>query len=174
MVDLLQWIYGHIFLSFFSCVSISHLIWAIILHNYERVQCSMSLCSTLCVRFYVTQWSPTLSPYLTLTVANISNQKYCVRIKQLWLIEADMENKSMSSSRLYFKCSVLLRFFYAIHAFNKSVRHLEFLIYDVIRKTKTSKTSAAIFEFWLAWEYHVRTRGKVRPLWIALFHSFPL
>ena len=31
----------------------------------------------------------------------------------------------------------------AIHAFNKSGRHLEFLIYDVIR----GKTSAAIFEF---------------------------
>ena len=30
-----------------------------------------------------------------------------------------------------------------IHAFNKSGRHLEFLIYDVIR----GKTSAAIFEF---------------------------
>ena len=30
-----------------------------------------------------------------------------------------------------------------IHAFNKSARHLEFLIYDVIR----GKTSAAIFEF---------------------------
>ena len=57
-----------------------------------------------------------------------------------------------------------------IHAFNKSGRHLEFLIYDVIR----GKTSAAIFEFWLAWQYHVRTRGKVRPLWIALFHSFPV
>ena len=33
-----------------------------------------------------------------------------------------------------------------IHAFNKSGHHLEFLIYDVIRV----KTSAAIFEFWLA------------------------
>ena len=30
-----------------------------------------------------------------------------------------------------------------IHAFNKSGRHLEFLIYDVIR----GKTSAAIFKF---------------------------
>ena len=48
--------------------------------------------------------------------------------------------------------------------------HLEFLIYDVHRE----KTSGAIFEFWLAWQYHVRTRGKVRPLWITLFHSFPL
>ena len=64
------------FLVVFYCI-------AIILHNYERVQCSASLCSTLCVKFYVMQWSPTLSPYLTLTVANISNQKYCVQIKQL-------------------------------------------------------------------------------------------
>ena len=39
-----------------------------------------------------------------------------------------------------------------IHAFNKSGRHLEFLIYDVIR----GKTSAAVFAFWLAWQYHVR------------------
>ena len=57
-----------------------------------------------------------------------------------------------------------------IHAFNKSERHLEFLIYDVIR----GKSLAAIFEFWLVWQCHVRTRGKIRPLWIALFHSFPL
>ena len=57
-----------------------------------------------------------------------------------------------------------------IYAFNKSGRHLEFLIYEVIR----GKTSAAIFEFWLAWQYYVRTRGKVGPLWIALFHSFPV
>ena len=57
-----------------------------------------------------------------------------------------------------------------IHAFNKTKRHLEFLIYDVIR----GKTSAAIFEFWLAWQYHVGTRGKVGPLWIALFPSFPV
>ena len=55
-------------------------------------------------------------------------------------------------------------------AFNKSGRHLEFSMNDVIR----GKTSAAIFEFWLAWQYHVRTRGKVRPLWIALFHYFPV
>ena len=39
-----------------------------------------------------------------------------------------------------------------IHAFNKSGRHLEFLIYDVIR----GKTSAAILEVWLAWQYDVR------------------
>ena len=39
-----------------------------------------------------------------------------------------------------------------IHAFNKSGRHLEFLIYDVIR----GKTSATILEVWLAWQYHVR------------------
>ena len=57
-----------------------------------------------------------------------------------------------------------------IHTFNKSGGHLEFLIYDVIR----GKTSAAIFEFWLAWQYYVGTRGKVRPLWVALFHSFPV
>ena len=59
---------------------------------------------------------------------------------------------------------------YPIHASNKTGRHVELLIYDVIR----GKTSAAIFEFWLAWEYLVRTRGKVRPLWIALFHYFPV
>ena len=32
---------------------------AIILRNYERVQCSMTLSSTLYMRFYVTRWSPT-------------------------------------------------------------------------------------------------------------------
>ena len=37
-----------------------------------------------------------------------------------------------------------VRFCFAfIHAFNKSGRHLEFLIYDIIR----GKTSTAIFEF---------------------------
>ena len=36
-----------------------------------------------------------------------------------------------------------LSVFLCIHAFNKPGRHLEFLIYDVIR----GKTSAAIFEF---------------------------
>ena len=33
-----------------------------------------------------------------------------------------------------------------VHAFDKTGRHLEFLIYEVIGE----KTSAVIFEFWLA------------------------
>ena len=74
----------------------------------------MSLCSTLCVRFYVVPWSLTLSPYLTLTVANNfykESKILCLNLNFQLLIQADMEYKSMSSSGFYFKCSVLLRFF---------------------------------------------------------------
>ena len=65
----------------------------------------------------------------------------CVR----WVGKCLMKNRLSSSSSFlpssshYCKAMSLI----SIHAFNKSGRHLEFLIYDVIR----GKISAAIFEF---------------------------